>query len=55
MQPARGHAAVALISALGAILALAAVVIGGQLRSPEMLLAVVLFANALVRFQLARR
>ncbi len=55
MQPTRGHAVVAAISALGGILALAFTVISGDLRSPGLLLAVVLFANALVRFELARR
>ncbi len=55
MQPTRGHAVVAVISAVGGLLALLFTLTIGEVRSPEMLLAVVLLTNALVRYQLARR
>jgi hypothetical protein len=55
MQPTRGHAVVATVSAVGGALALALTVLSGDFRSPGTLLAVVLLANAVVRYQLARR
>jgi hypothetical protein len=55
MQPTRGHAVVAALSAVGGLLALLFTLTIGDVRSPEVLLAVVLLANALVRYQLARR
>jgi hypothetical protein len=55
MQPTRTHAMVAALSAIGGVLALAFVALTGDVRSPELLLAIVLLANALVRYQLARR
>jgi hypothetical protein len=55
MQPTRGHAVVAAVSAVGGLLALLFTLTVGDLRSPEMLLAIVLLANALVRYRLARQ
>ncbi|MEX2228306.1 MAG: hypothetical protein WEB13_01590 [Dehalococcoidia bacterium] len=55
MQPGRGHATVAVVSAAGAVIAIVLTVMAGELRSPGTLLAVVLVANAAARFRLAAR
>jgi hypothetical protein len=53
MQATRGHAVVALLSAVGAVVAIALTALAGDPRSPGTLLAVVLLANAAIRFRLA--
>lgn len=55
MQPRRGHAVVALLSAAGAVVSIALTVMAGDPRSPGTLLAAVLLANAAVRYRLASR
>jgi hypothetical protein len=55
MQPSRGHAAVALLSVLVAAVTIVFTAMACDPRSPGTLLAVVLIANAAVRFRLAGR
>jgi hypothetical protein len=53
MQPRRGHAMVALLSVAGAVIAGGLTALSGDPRSPGTVLAVVLLANAAVRYRLA--
>jgi hypothetical protein len=55
MQPRRGHIIAAVLSILVGGFALALTAMSGDVRSPAALLAVVLFANAAIRYRLARR
>jgi hypothetical protein len=55
MQPRRGHVVAASLSILVGGVALALTLKSGDVRSPGALLALVLFANAAIRYRLARR
>ena len=55
MQPTRAHALVAVTSAVGAGIAVGVTALNGDPRSPGTLLAIVLLANAAVRFRMAGR
>ena len=55
MQPRRDHAVVAVLSAFGAVITAGLTAMAGDPRSPGTLLAIVLLANAFVRFRLASR